>query len=379
MEYCWIEDIEKFQEISREWDNAVIASGEDLPFLLSDFIITWWRHYHRDYSRIMIFLVYENGVLIGGLPLCRNRRGYLEHPGRIAANYTEFFSSTDKDLVWKVFLGALTEIKDWRGLILTRIRSGSVNLAALKEAAALYEKRIFFDIRRYGTSYLIDIPKSFTEYISRLPKKLRYYIRRSESGFSKIGAIGLYSINDDAGIDGLIETYIGLSRKAFKGRHKDSAFDDERFCRFFKELIIKFRLNGYLDANALKLNDRIIAVHLGYSLRNNLNYVFTTFESDFADLNPGHLLIYKLLELGVVRGNSLFDMYTGDHLYKRQWSGRQQEILTLEIKPKGIVGAINRFVSVKLAGRLFTDSIKRTIASSPALLRAARRMKRKII
>ncbi len=378
MEYRWIEDVKEFQKISKEWDRAVICSGEDLPFLLSDFLITWWKHYFRDYLKLRIFVVYRHGVLIGGLPLCQNRRGYLEYPGRIAANYTEFFSSEDKQFIWDVFLRAINELDDWRGIYLNRIRKSSVDMDILKAAASRYAKEIFLDVHKYGLSYLIDIPKSFPEYISCLPKKLRYYIRRSEKGFSELGKISLYSLNDRGNIGEVADTYIKLSRKTFNDRHKDSAFDDARFCEFFKELLVKFRLAGYLDANVLKLNDRAIAIHFGYSIRNNLNYVFTTFETDFSLLNPGHLLIYKLLELGVIRKNVLFDLYTGDHLYKRQWSNRQEEVVTIEMRPRNVESALRRLVSIKIRRHLFTDKVKKAVGFSPALLKAAKKIKRSI-
>lgn len=374
MEYHWIEDIKEFQGISKEWDRAVISSGEDLPFLLSDFIITWWKHYFRDYLKLQIFVVYKGGILIGGLPLCQNKRGYLEYPGRIAANYTEFFSSEDKQFIWGLFLRAINELNDWRGLYLNRIRKNSIDIDILKAAASRYAKEIFLDVHKYGPSYLIDIPKSFTEYISRLPKKLRYYIRRSEKGFSELGKIELHSLNDHDSIEEAADIYIKLSRKTFKNRHKDSAFNDARFCAFFKELLVKFRLAGYLDANVLKLNERIIAIHFGYSIRNNLNYVFTTFETDFSLLNPGHLLIYKLLELSVIRKNILFDLYTGDHLYKRQWSNRQEEVVTIEMRPKNVGSALRRLTSIKIRRYLFNDKVKKMVGSSPALLKVARKI-----
>ena len=41
----WIENIEEFERIKNDWDAALLSANTDNPFLLSDFIIIWWKHF----------------------------------------------------------------------------------------------------------------------------------------------------------------------------------------------------------------------------------------------------------------------------------------------------------------------------------------------
>jgi len=377
MEYRWITGIDKFKDISAAWDDALIASGEDNPFLLSEFIITWWKHYSQD-LKLLVFVLYDRCKIIGGLPLCQKKNGYLEYPGGITANYTEFLCLGKKQAIWEYFLESLSRLEAWRCLRLKRIRESRFN-ASYVNAIALGHKDILLDANRSEYAYLINIPGNFPDYIRHLPKKLRYYIKRSERKFSKAGVVSLISFKSENEIKQLVETYISFSRSSFKERNKQSAFEDKNYCNFFRELISRMQKAGYLDANALSLDDRVIAVHFGYSLGNNLNYVFPAFDISFADLNPGHLLIYKLIELGSKRKNKIFDFYTGYSFYKGQWCDRKEEVFSLEVRPNRFRGKVERALARQIRSSAVINKsrefIKRHALLTP-LAKKARRLMR---
>ena len=44
----WIENIDIFIKIKDDWDKAIDLSNTNNPFLLSDFIINWWKIYYKD-------------------------------------------------------------------------------------------------------------------------------------------------------------------------------------------------------------------------------------------------------------------------------------------------------------------------------------------
>lgn len=351
MDYRWIEDPKEFQDIADRWDGAVLRTGDDNPFLLAAFILTWWKYYSRD-LRLRIFVVYQDGDIIGGVPLCQNSGGYLEYPGGWAANYTELLAeSGHSDVVWKTLFQALAEARDWRCLRLRRYRRRKLNFDPRRcsELAIGGQKHsLLCSVIPSDWAYLIDIPEDFAAFVQHLPKKFRYYLRRALQNASMLGEIRLYSLQKPEEINEWFQHFVELSRASFARRGKVSAFADPQYCIFFRELLHRFYAAGYLEANVLKLNGRISAVHFGYSLDNNLNYVLTAFDSDLYDLNPGHLLIYKLVERAAQRGSRQFDFYTGYHLYKSQWSNRQEDIVTVEIWRDGLRNRIERAIRAKI-------------------------------
>jgi len=377
MEYRWIEDIDEFRRIAGKWDGALLASGEDNPFLLSDFLLTWWRHYSKGF-KLRVFVLLRDGQIVGGLPLAADRRGCLEYPGGINANYTEFLSVGGGLPFWDYFVRGLHEFKGWRCVRLKRFREDRLNAPKLRGAVDEH-KGMIMDIYDSDPTYLIDIPQDFKGYINRLPKKLRYYVKRSEEEFSKLGTLGLASPKSPAEVIALADTCIGFSRDSFRRRKRQSAFEDSANCLFFKELMSSFFKAGYLDANALTLNGRTIAVHFGYSIANNLNYIFPSFDAEFARFNPGHLLIYKLVELGSKRKNRLFDLYTGGSLYKEQWSDRKENVVSVEMRPDLARSRVARMVERQLRTSPIVRKAKKAIKSSARLssfLSSARKLVR---
>lgn len=375
MRHLWIESIDEFRNIAKEWDEAVCFSGEDNPFLLSSFILTWWKFYSAD-LQLRVFVVYDDNNIIGGLPLYRDKKAYLRYPGGSAAAYTELLSIKSKGhLIWKVFLKALGERKDWRCLYLKRYKKSQFDMRQSQLIMNYTGADIFVDVYKSGYAYLIDVPESFSDYVNYLPKKLRYYIRRAQEKFSKLGAINLFSLNSEYELENWCDKYIQLSCDSFRERNRESNFENNKYCLFFKELVREFFRARHLDAYALKLNNRIIAIHFGYSIRNNFNYLFPAFDVNFAELNPGHLLIYKLIELASKRKSKIFDLYTGYRFYKQQWCNRKEEILSIEIRPKSTYSSIERLVRLNIINSPVLNKLKKRIQSLPRTQKMVRGIK----
>ena len=128
MEYRWIDNIKEFQEIATRWDEALIRAGGENPFLLSDFIISWWKQYADDYE-FRVFVVHDNNEIVGGLPLYIENAApgmkILRYVGKVAANYTEPLYASDHANILPILEEALVERKDWDALHLNNVRSKS--------------------------------------------------------------------------------------------------------------------------------------------------------------------------------------------------------------------------------------------------------------
>ncbi|MFH1791943.1 MAG: GNAT family N-acetyltransferase [Candidatus Omnitrophota bacterium] len=374
MNYRWIENIGDYEKIGAEWDRALFASGEDNPFLLSDFITTWWKHFGARLG-LRIFAVYDGDRIVGGLPLCSNKAGRFEHVGAINANYTEWLSTGDVSCLWAVLCEALSNRGDWRLIHLARYRKDKLwpDLSVLGGAAQ--KDKTLFDAFPGDKTYIVDIPGNFTGYDEHLPKKLRYYVRRSIKEFSGLGKVSLNALTEASETEKAAGLFMDFSRRSFGSRGMESAFDNSAYRAYFLELTAKMLKAGFLQAHTLKVNDRVAAIHFGFSIGNNLNYVFTTYDIDLAGLNPGHLLIYKLVEAGSLKGKKEFDMYPGRKLYKEQWADRAGETFMIELRPDTMAGRMDRLITGAIRSSGILKKTKDMIKSVRPLRRAADRVR----
>lgn len=332
MKTIWLESEEDFRRVAPAWDRALRASNDDNPFLLSDFILTWWKFFSKNRA-LSIAAAFDGEDLVGGLPLyAENMRGsiVLRFPGAIdfgVANYTNFFACRSFQEVIQTLLAALNEREGWNLVYLDRLYITSDQLHAL--IGIIIKNGFLILSQEQLSNFLIDVPESLEEYLSKSSKNLRKNIHRSYRLAKEKGNLHIERIQGKDEVTKLFDYYVELSKSSFRARRKVSAFEDERLCGFFRELLVRFDDLGILDAFELKINKEIIAVGICYSLQNNLNYIMNTFDVRFDDIRPGHLLTAELLKQAIERDMPLINFQTGHNLFKRQWSNRLESVYKL--------------------------------------------------
>lgn len=375
MEYQWIEDPQEFEALASEWDGALQRSGEDNPFLLSEFILTWWKYY-GDGARLRILVIREGGVLVGGLPLYHHGRQQLDVPGGIAANYTEWLSVEPPQRLWPVLFEALAKRSDWQRVRLLRYRQSRLGTSESEMRTLAQTHRMLCDLYESDRTYMVAFSEEARDPRGHLSTHLRKLLRRAERKCATFGPVTLHSSTQWETVREWFTAYCRLSVNSFRARQQDSAFVDQTRRRFFHDFLERASRHGYLDANILTAGDRILAIHFGYSTGNHLNYILTTFDHEFSQWSPGHLLISKLVDLARSRRNSLIDLFTGDALYKRQWSNQQEAVLTLELWRDTISNRLARQCRVTVRTLGVLQGAKRVLRSSPSFMRIGRRTSR---
>ena len=64
-----------FARLAEPWDELVRSMPRPSPFLLHGWLDEWWRH-QSDGVRPLVHAAFDDGRLVGGLPLCLvDRRG----------------------------------------------------------------------------------------------------------------------------------------------------------------------------------------------------------------------------------------------------------------------------------------------------------------
>jgi len=371
MEYRWIEDIEEFKDIVTGWDNALIASGNYNPFLLSDFIILWWK-YFSDGLPLRIFILFHGGKIVAGLPLYLGRRSLgnmfirsLCYIGDSAANYTEPLYASDQIELLPLLRDALLKRNDWDVLNLTDIREGNRLISECGKASL--DKRLNIRIINDHQNWGINLSEGIESYYSWLSKKLRKDLRaKRKRAVKELGQIKLSMLKSEKEVERYFDLYAEFSQKTFKKRSRNSNFENFKYSAFFKEFLIAMFRKERLDAHVLLAEAKILAISFAYKFGKGFNWALTGFNYNYRYFRPGYLLIEELLKECAGRKETFYNWYGHERFYKMQWCNAQAPLFRLFISRRTLRGAFYSSL----------NSIENSLRANRAVVAFFRKIKR---
>ena len=325
MESSWIHDLKDFLKIRDDWDLALETSEADNPFLLSEFIVTWWQINHQG-NDLCIFILKNNEKIFAGFPLYISRNTTssfglkrIQQIGDNFANLTEPFSIVELDKFEFHFINSLKKLKNWEFLDLPRIRSGFFERYREKNKVAGLRMIVFKD--NLNASIIID--RNSEDYLMTVSSNLRNNVRKARKKAKKLGEIVLNKIEAIKDIENLYNKFILFSIESRHNRGSSSEFIDKMKQEFTKKLLIRFSSKGLLDAHALFFGETLAAISFGFRYKKGFKWIFTSYNPDLHNISPGHTLIFELVNYCYQRGDSYFDTYAGGQVfYKKQWCNK---------------------------------------------------------
>jgi len=370
MNYHWIEDIEEFYKIARDWDEALVASVNYSPFLLSDFIITWWK-YFNDNSALRIFVVYEGGKIAGGMPLYIKHYGIrrlgiriMYHIGGALANYTEPFCAGTGLEVLSLFTEALNGKTDWDAVYLPNVRSENRLMTDYQKRAD--DKRFMFYVMQDHFNLSIDLSAGKEKYMATISGKLKKDLRQKRKHAIKdYGEIRLQSVKGREEVGRYFDIYTGFSLNTFDERNRKSSFKDKRYGDFFKDFLFIMDQKDRLDTYVLFAGDKILAVIFGYRSGPGFNWALTSFNYEYKYVRPGYLLIEELINEIIRRGGTSCNCYGYESFYKSQWCNERSPLSRFIIMRRSFGGICY----------LMYQNLERLLRSSKIVVGAVRKIK----
>jgi CelD/BcsL family acetyltransferase involved in cellulose biosynthesis len=344
MRYRWVEDIKEFQDIAEKWDRALILSGSRNPFLLSDFITTWWKHYGRA-CELRIFMIYDNDKIAGGIPLYVRRGGLneaftrvLSHVGGAAANYTEPFYVSSDIKFFPMFTEALAEKKDWDSLHLTHVRPENKLISEYKNS--LSDRRFFLYPVQDHMNWAIDLSMGKDNYYEEtISKKLMRDLRaKRKHAVKDYGQLRLKEIKGKIEVERYFDLYTDFSLDAFSRRKRISSFRDKKYAAFLKEFLVIMDSADRLDGHVLLAGDNVLAISFAYRFGKGFNWVLTGFDYKYKYVRPGYLLIEELIKEICNRGETYYNWYGHARFYKAQWCNTQSPLFQIFLVKRTLKG-----------------------------------------
>ncbi len=371
MDHKWIEDIEEFRKISGEWDEAVVNSGSCDVFLLSDFIITWWRYFGQD-NRLRIFVISSDGKITAGIPLYTRRAPgvynfarTLNYAGGPAASYTEPLYTSAETLFLPILIEGLKERRDWDALYLPDVRHES----RLISEAQKYTANGILDLRlvQDHMNWAIDLSGGTEKYLAALSGKMKRDLRSKRQRLEKeCGPVALRPIVDEEDVKRYFDLYIQFSCRAFAERERRSTLGDSKYSSFLKEFLIIMSRNKRLDGHLLMAGDKIMALSFGYRFGKGFNWALTGFNYEYKYYRPGYLLIEELVKEISRRGDSYYNWYGHERFYKTQWCNSQAPLYRLFLARNTLRGRCYRAL----------NDIETKVRSNKFVVETVRKIKR---
>ena len=371
MRYRWIDNIEEFKQTAAEWDKALLDSGDYNPFLLSDFIMTWWKHFGTG-RKLRIFTVYDDGRIAGGIPLYLAERGLnplgfnvLHYIGDAAANYTEPFYRAAETPVFTLLEEAITECGEIDALSLPNVRGENGILREIRSASRgkgsiRYAPQDHFN-------FAIDLSSGKEAYFSGLSNELRTGLRRKRKrAVRDYGEVKLRRAGEEGELRSYLDHHVKYSIDAFRGRGRRNIIEDERYRSFFDELFTLMGEKGRMDVYALYAGTSLIAVMLFYRFGKGFNWVFNSFDYDFRNVGPGYLLMEEVIYEILRQGESLCNCYGHESFFKKQWCNLQTPMYRVFTAKRSVRGSLY----------IFTQKIIGTLRANKAVVSAARRIRK---
>lgn len=200
---------------------------------------------------------------------------------------------------------------------------------------------------------------------SRFRSSLKTWRRRLESH----GAIELHRL--DHYDPTWFERFYALERASWKGA-QGTAIDCDPATRTFYDTVARDAAeDGSLSLYELRAGDQVIAMHYGLTVGTTYYMPKLTYDEDFRQYAPGHLIMEAILRDCLARGLEHFDCLGGADEWKLRWTRDVREHASWFIFGRGPVGRALYALDFPLRGAART--VARGLRDLPSRLRQTRR------
>jgi len=205
------------------------------------------------------------------------------------------------------------------------------------------------DSIKITNSHQANLPDNWKKYTSTVSKKVLADTLRQRRRLSKLGSLK-YEIleKNDKNINLFFEKLFKFKSFRYKEMGVEDVLKQIEHREFYLNMPLKISPSSEVHCSALKLDNKIIALHWGVLDKDTFYYLMPAYSgTEWAKYSPGKVLLEDLMIACMHRGVKIFDFTSGDEPYKKIWSNQSFSI-NLSIKPYSIKGkAYIIFLSLK--------------------------------
>lgn len=290
-------------EFVAAWEDLAANAAEPNPFFEPWFVLPSLAHV-SEHQDIKVFARFQNGHLVGLLPIVRSQ-AYYGYPVPHISTWLHDNVFCGTPLVAKGQEGAF-----WRDLLdhvdrqpgpslflhLPQVADvGSVNAALNAELSA--DGRTAIEVESAERAMLASKLNSEEYYSQAMSTKKRKELRRQKNRLAEEGELTFERMRDAASLDTWISEFLLLEAAGWKGKGGSALSSSDQTHAFFTAALVGAAHAGKLERLALRLNGQPIAMLANLITPPGAFSFKTAFDEAYARFSPGLLLQIENLEL----------------------------------------------------------------------------------
>jgi len=260
-----------------------------------------WIHNFAPQSEFHGLAVLDQGQFVAALPLVSKRVGKLIDVGGLptgnwcASGDLLLDPSADADAVLSLLVDALDYLP-WPLLWLDGVRLDADRWKRFQKAANQGRTRVLADERfRIG---LLKVDDDWQTFYRNLSKNMRRNTRRNFEKANRQGKLQL-ECHRDIPVDHVREILnrgFEVEQRSWKSRQGTTITDTPGMADFLLRQSEWLAQQGHLQVAFLNCGGKPIAYELGWSAKHVYHSFKVSYDHEYADCSPGHMLFYLLLE-----------------------------------------------------------------------------------
>jgi CelD/BcsL family acetyltransferase involved in cellulose biosynthesis len=322
--------IDVLEALREEWTALCDRSLRTTPFQRPEWLIPWWRAFPP--GEPWVLAVRKEGRLAALAPLLlylRDGERTVALCGGGVSDYLDVITDpVEEDGAVSVLLAHLSSRQD-------RWEAGDFEPVPTESPLLRVAPPLGIEARTEPRDVcpVLDLPDRTGDLRdvvhTRQLSNLRKYRRKSET----LGELRLETV-DDRSWEELLEILIGfhVARRSETGQA--GLLDAAGLRAFHREVAAGFHVRGALGLYALCLDVHPLAALYGLWEKDTFHFYMQGFDSAWAKLSPGVMVVGGVVEDVVRRGARRLDFLRGREPYKYWWGARDRETFRRVLRPQ---------------------------------------------
>jgi CelD/BcsL family acetyltransferase involved in cellulose biosynthesis len=351
----WILDTARFSAIAADWDR--LAAGETTPFLLSSWLLLWWRTLAGPRG-LRIAALWRHGELVAGLPLKDGARRW-ESPVRFDVPPLAQMLAADDAARQRLAAEVIASVRG--ELQLRALPDDDRTLESLLTAVA--GTRCRTAIEPMSTVLVTETTGSFEDYRAGLSSKVRSEVGRLRRKAEREHAFELTAIEAPHDLDAQWSRALELEASGWKGRNGSALLDRPEIRAFFDGLIQEFHAAGALRISELSLDGKLAAVALSIVHRQRLFTLKVAYDEEHRRLGLGFVLLMAMIERCFELGLEAYEFSGPEEEYERRFATGERGRCLLRVYSPGVIAG-SRYVFRQKVRPMLRDARAATLRGS---------------
>ncbi len=311
--------LDDFEALAGSWDGLVRAMPRPSPFLLHGWLAEWWRH-HDDGSRPAVHVAFQDGRLVGALPIAVGRRA-----GVRVVRFMGGRLSVLPDLL--LAPGVPPDVSD--ALAAALARDGEVadlhGLPGTSRIAAALGPRL--DTIARIEAPVLDLDEGWdAAYRAKTSSKKRNLHRRRRRQLGELGAVTTTVARDLDQLEPALEEAFVLDALRWEGRPDGSGFATPVGRRLHRAVLHRLAALDVPRIVTLRIDGRAVAFHYWFALEGRMYVHRLAFDPRLARWSPGLVNTLDAIEAAADEGMTRVEFLGGGERYKLELADRLEPL-----------------------------------------------------